>query len=216
MLTDPAAAAWVAAGEPNVDAPAPVPGRCGRCGTDGPTVTSSRIVSEKFTGFDAWPFGSRRLCVPCAWAYSSQQLTSAPALLISTTAVTEYPNRAHLTTVLTTGALPTTQAAVLPTASRRHILPSAEWGHLAIDGLVIPWTAGAAEQLADLVWLRAIAGAVLPRPWAALTRAAPPPQLLSAQPADLWARVLDVWSALQPWRNIPPLWDAARILTNPL
>ena len=51
MISDPAAAAWVAAGRPAVDAPPPVDGRCGRCGEDGPTVTSARIISEKFTGF---------------------------------------------------------------------------------------------------------------------------------------------------------------------
>lgn len=215
MLSDPAAAAWVAAGEPDVDAPPPVAGRCGRCGADGPTVTSSRIVSEKFTGFDAWPFGSRRLCVPCAWAYSSQSLTSAPALLITTTAVTEYPNRAHLAAALTAGALTTTQAAVLPTASRRHILPTAEWRHLAIDGLVIAWDSTAASRLTDLAWLRTLASTTLPRPWAALSRATPPTRLLSTQPSEHWPRILAAWAALQPWRNIPPLWDAARILTNP-
>jgi hypothetical protein len=52
-------------------------------------VTSARIISEKFTGFDAWPFGSRRLCVPCAWAYSRQP-TSQPALLITATTSTAY------------------------------------------------------------------------------------------------------------------------------
>src|SRR6185295_10995345 len=98
----PAAAAWVAAGRPAVDAPPPVDGRCGRCGEDGPTLTSARIISEKFTGFDAWPFGSRRLCVPCAWAYSRQP-TSQPSLLITDTTVTEYSSGAALADMLTVG-----------------------------------------------------------------------------------------------------------------
>ncbi|MDY6870912.1 MAG: hypothetical protein SV966_10435, partial [Actinomycetota bacterium] len=113
MLTDPAAAAWVAAGRPAVDAPAPVAGRCGRCGEDGPTVTSSRIISEKFTGFDAWPFGSRRLCVPCAWAYSRQP-TTQPPLLITPTAVEEYSTGAELTDLLAGGPLSSSRGGVRP------------------------------------------------------------------------------------------------------
>lgn len=209
MLSDPAAAAWVAAGRPAVDTPAPVDGRCGRCGEDGPTVTSARIISEKFTGFDAWPFGSRRLCVPCAWAYSRQP-TTQPALLITDTTVTEYSTGAALADVLTDGPLSVIQAVVLPTARRRHILPTAQWGHLATDGLVVPWDAAAATRLTDLAWLRTTVGAT----WPQLARSAPPPRLLRTQPAEHWPRILAAWAALQTWRTIPPLWAAARSLTN--
>jgi hypothetical protein len=209
MLSDPAAAAWVAAGRPDVDAPPPVEGRCGRCGADGPTVTSSRIISERFTAFDAWPYGSRRLCVACAWAYSRQP-TTQPALLITTTEVTEYADGAGLATMLTAGALPNTHAVILPTTRRRHILPTAQWGHLATDGLVVRWDATAASRLADLAWLRTEMGAT----WPQLSRPAPPPRLLRAQPADRWAQILAAWSHLQPLRSAPPLWAATRILTN--
>lgn len=210
MLSDPAAAAWVAAGRPAVNAPAPVDGRCGRCGQDGPTVTSARIISEKFTGYDAWPFGSRRLCVPCAWAYSGQP-TTQPSLLITNTAVTEYSAGADLADILTVGPLSTTQAVVLPTARRRHILPTAEWGHLATDGLVTLWDTTAATRLTDLVWLRATLGAT----WPQLSRGAPPTRLLKTLPGDQWSRALHAWEALQSWQAIPPLWAAARVLTNP-
>jgi hypothetical protein len=212
MLSDPAAAAWVAAGRPAVDAPPPVDGRCGRCGEDGPTVTSSRIISEKFTGFDAWPFGSRRLCVPCAWAYCRQP-TTQPALLITATTTTEYTNGAVLADVLTGGELPSTHAVVLPAAPplrRRHILPTAQWSHLATDGLVVRWDAGAASKLTDLAWLRTTVAAT----WPQLSRPAPPSRLLTAQPAEHWSRILTVWSQLDPWRAVPPLWAAARVLTT--
>jgi hypothetical protein len=208
MLSDPAAAAWVAAGRPAVDAPPPVDGRCGRCGENGPTVTSSRIISEKFTGFDAWPFGSRRLCVACAWVYSRQP-TTQPALLITTTTVTEYHDGAALADVLTVDELPNTHAVILPTARRRHILPTAQWGHLAIDGLVVRWDTSAATRLTDLAWLRATAGAT----WPQLSQPAPPARLLTAQPADRWPHILAAWSQLQPWRCVPALWAAARILS---
>lgn len=209
MLSDPAAAAWVAAGRPAVDAPSPVDGRCGRCGEDGPTVTSSRIISEKFTAFDAWPFGSRRLCVPCAWAYSTPP-TTQPALLVTQTTTIEYSNGAALANALTEGALSPSQAAILPTARRRHILPTAQWGHLATDSLVVPWDAAAATRLTDLIWLRTTVGAT----WPQLSRPAPPSRLLSAQPATHWRRILAAWTALQTWRTVPPLWAAARALTT--
>jgi hypothetical protein len=173
-------------------------------------VTSARIISEKFTGFDAWPFGSRRLCVPCAWAYSRQP-TTQPALVITDATVTEYSTGAALADVLTDGPLSVIQAVVLPTARRRHILPTAEWGHLATDGLVVPWDTAAAARLTDLAWLRTTVGAT----WPQLGRSAPPPRLLSTQPAEHWPRILAAWAALQTWRTIPPLWAAARSLTNP-
>ncbi|MBU8820996.1 hypothetical protein KL864_34615 [Mycolicibacterium goodii] len=209
MFSDPAAAAWVAAGRPAVDAPPPVDGRCGRCGEDGPTVTSSRIISEKFTGFDAWPFGTRRLCVPCAWAYSGQPREQT-AMLITTTTLTKYANGAELAPILTAGALPRTHAVVVPSRRRRHILPIAEWGHLATDGLAIPWDAAAAERLADLAWLRTTVGAT----WPQLSASAPQARLLTAQPADQWSRIVAAWASLRPWRNSTALWDTVRILTN--
>jgi hypothetical protein len=210
MLSDPAAAAWVAAGRPAVDAPPPVEGRCGRCGADGPTVTSSRIISEKFTGYDRWPYGFRRLCVACAWAYSRQP-TTQPAMLITTTTtttVTEYLNNADLAAALG-AALPHTHAVVLPVARRRHILPTADWGHLATDGLVIRWDTTAAGRLTDLGWLRNTVGAS----WPQLGRAAPPAQLLSNQPRSRWPKILAIWPQLQQWRTLPALWAAAQTLT---
>lgn len=222
MLSDPAAAAWVVAGRPAVGSPTLAEGRCGRCGTDGPVVASSRIVSDRFTGFDAWPFGSHWLCVPCAWAYSRPP-RSVPAMLITTATVTEYPDRAGLARVLTAGALPDTHAVLLPASHQRHILPSAQWGHLATDGLVVPWSAGAATRLADLIMLRPLV-----TDWvrsnsrtlrhlakqvdSVLHRQAPPFSLLTAQRREGWPRFLAAWTALQPWRTVPPLWTATQFL----
>ncbi|MCV7050847.1 hypothetical protein H7H82_09605 [Mycobacterium heidelbergense] len=209
MLSDPAAAAWVVAGRPCVHAPSPVDGRCGRCGEHGPTVSSGRIISEKFTGFEAWSFGSRRLCIPCAWAFSRQP-TTEPALLITTHSVTSYLDGAALADVLTVGELPTTHAVVLPTGRRRHILPTAQWGHLATDGLVVRWDAGAVSKLTNLTWLRTTVGAT----WPQLSRSAPPSRLLTAHPAECSSRIRTAWSLLDRWRAIPPLWAVARVLTS--
>lgn len=210
MLSDPAAAAWVAAGEPPVNAPSPTEGRCGRCGHDGPTVLSSKIISEKFTAFDSWPFGSRRLCVACAWAYSRQP-TTQPALLITVDTVTEYSHEPALAQLLMGGALPDTHAVVLPTARRKHILPTTQWGHLATDGLVIRWAAAAAAKLTDLVWLRNTVAAT----WPQLSEPSPPSRLMKHQSFDDWSRILTAWTQLQSWRATPALWSCARILSTP-
>ena len=210
LLTTPAQAAWTAAGQPDVQAPAPVEGRCGRCGTQTATVTSTHIVSEKFTGFDAWPYGSRRLCVPCAWAYSHTP-TAQQAMVITPTHATCYADGRDVTDLLTAGPLPATTAVIVPTAKRRHLLPTAQWGHVATDGLVVAWDGAAARRLTDVRWLRTDIGAT----WPQLQAPTPPPQLMRGRPPRGWEPILTAWSGLQRWRVVPPLWAAARILTNP-
>lgn len=210
LLTTPAQAAWTAAGQPDVQAPAPVEGRCGRCGTQTATVTSTHIVSEKFTGFDSWPYGSRRLCVPCAWAYSHTP-TAQQAMVITPTATTCYPDGRDVADLLTAGPLPATTAVIVPTAKRRHLLPTAQWGHVATDGLVVAWDGAAARRLTDVRWLRTDIGAT----WPQLQAPTPPPQLMRGRPPRGWEPILTAWSGLQRWRVVPPLWAAARILTHP-
>lgn len=191
-------------------------------------MTSSHIISEKFTGFDAWPFGSRRLCVPCAWAYSRSPIT-VPAMVITTDTVTEYPEGAGLAPLLSAGALPNTHAAVLPSSRRRHVLSTAEWGHLATDGLVTVWDATAASRLVNLAlirptvtaWVHTHATASMGARQIALKidrtlmQEMPPYPVLATQPRDSWAQFLAAWTSLQPWRKVEPLWAAARTLTHP-
>ncbi|OOK65272.1 hypothetical protein BZL29_7917 [Mycobacterium kansasii] len=124
--------------------------------------------------------------------------------------MTEYSTSAALADALTGGPLSTSQAAIVPTARRRHILPTAQWGHLATDNLVVPWDGAAASRLTDLIWLRSNLGAT----WTQLNHATPPSRLLRTQPATQWRRILAAWTALQTWRTVPPLWAAARALTT--
>lgn len=212
-LSDPAATAWIIAGRPSISAaPPPVPGICGRCGADGPTVTTTRLFSANFAGFDAWPYGRRRLCVPCAWAYSRKPVTALP-MLITSAAVTEYPDGRGLAATLTAGPLPPTAAAILPVRTlrkHRYLLPTAQWGHLAIDRLVLPWDTAAARRLAELSWLRHEIGAHMND----LARAAPPGRLLLAQPRSRWTRIMAGWKDLEPWRATPELWLAAREISD--
>lgn len=211
MLSDPAATAWICAGRPDIE-PAPSPDApCGRCADPGPTVPSSRIISERFTAFDTWPYGSRRLCPACAWAYSRAPRAQL-SMLITTNTVGEYPHPSDLQTALSAPqGLCTSEAAVAPVIKRRHLLPTAQWAHLATDGLVVRWDATAAARLRDLSWLRGSVGAS----WPQLGRTAPPHRLLTSQPADQWDRIITAWENLAPWRTIPPLWSAAQAITRP-
>lgn len=208
MLTDPAAAAWRAAGSPGIQVAAS--GRCGRCGADGPTTASSRIISNRFTDFDAWPYGSRRLCAVCAWAYSRRP-TAQPAMVITANAVTEYSTLTPIAELLAAGALIDTASAVVPITRRRHILPTAQWAHLATDGLVVRWDDAAAKRLQSIRMLRLDFDVT----WSELSNPAPPAKALKGRPPETWSALLAAWSELQPWRRIPPLWACARLLTAP-
>ncbi|AYE99530.1 hypothetical protein C0J29_31690 (plasmid) [Mycobacterium paragordonae] len=211
MLSDPAASAWIAAGRPVPTAPRSAQGLCGRCGSDEPTVPSNAIVSDKFTGYDAWPYGLHRLCPPCAWAYSRAPNTQ-PALHITAMSVTEHRDTAGLLPRLTAGPLSEHDAVVVPGSRRQHILPAAAWKHLATDdGVVHPWNAASAHRLGELAWLRTTIPDIS---WQALTRPVPHPRHLRARSREHRARILDSWQQLAPWRALPPLWTAARRLTN--
>jgi hypothetical protein len=186
------------------------PGRCGRCGDVGTTTASSRIISNRFTDFDTWPYGSRRLCSACAWAYSRRP-TAQPAMLITINGVTEYSTNAPIGELLATDALADTAAVVLPTSRRRHILPTAQWAHLATDGLVVRWDDSAARRLRSIRMLRLNLNVT----WPQLSNPAPPAKALKAQPPQSWPTVLAAWSDVQPWRHIPALWACARLLSSP-
>jgi hypothetical protein len=215
-LRDPAAVAWVLAGCPAIDAPAAIAGRCGRCGSEGRTVPSSRVVSEKFAAFDCWLYGLDRLCLGCAWAHSRAPNTQ-PALHITTTSVTEHVDSTELLGLLRAGPLADTAAVVVPATRRQHILPNAQWAHVATDGFVTAWDAGAAQLLTDVAWLRGLLAAAGPGAsgsWTRLSAPVPPPWLLTGQPSGQWLRILDAWEQLMPWRSLPQLWAMARRLTN--
>lgn len=215
-LGDPAAAAWLAAGRPVVDVAAETKGRCGRCGSTALTVPSSQIVSEKFASFDGWPYGLDRLCLACAWAYHRAP-NAQPALHITASTLTEHTDSTELRDVLCAGALPAGHAVIVPATRRQHILPSAQWGHLATDGFQVRWDAAAAQRLTELAWIRGLLAVTKPGAgtWTPLGAPTPPTWLLRAQPAQQWPRLLECWQQLQQLRSLPLIWAAARRLTNP-
>ncbi|WP_415677731.1 hypothetical protein [Tsukamurella hominis] len=210
MRDDPAAAAWRAAGRPALPG---VPLRvdaepCARCGDAGETARSAVIVSEQFTGFDQWPYGMRRLCTPCAWAHTAAAPTARTVGMITPTETRWLSTNAALAGELTAGPLPATAAAVLSVSRQQYVLPHAEWGRLTCDRLSIDWTADQARRLEGAAWLRELGFS-----WAALGRRQPPHPGLRQHPPALWMEIGRVWHDLAPWRPLPSLWGAARLLT---
>lgn len=149
-------------------------------------------------------------------------------MAITTAAFTEYPLGSGLAPLLAAAGLPNTHAVVLPTSRRRHILATAEWGHVATDGLVFAWDDTAAARLSAFIrirpavtaWVRSTA-ADSTEGWRisreidrTLHRPMPPYPLLAAQPQKQWSQFLADWEALQSWRSVAPLWAAARVLTT--
>jgi len=149
-------------------------------------------------------------------------------MAITATAVTEHPRGSGLAPLLAAGGLPHTHAVVLPASRRRHILATAEWGHVATDGLVIAWDDTAAARLSALLrirpavtaWVRATATDSM-NGWdisreieRTLQRPVPPYPLLATQPRAQWQQFVDDWEILQPWRALAQLWVAARVLTT--
>lgn len=148
--------------------------------------------------------------------------------MITAGSVTEHPKGIGLAALLAAGGLPNTHAVVLPASRRRHILATAEWGHLATDGLVTAWDDAAAARLAALVrirpavtaWVNSTATESM-NGWhiardidRTLMRPMPPYPLLATLPPDQWSQFVADWTALQAWRSITPLWAAAKILTT--
>lgn len=208
----PAYAAWTAAGQPTSELFADVVGEwCGCCGAGNlPLRAAYRVVSRKFTDADCWPYGSDWLCVVCAWAYTT------PALRRSVYRVHQQPaeqvprRRCELGAELAVGALAAETTVVLPVRGRRHILPTAQWGHVCTDDVCVRWDETAAALLRTLRWLRTQPG-VRARD---LESSTPPIQVLRAAGGEritVWKR----WELLEPWREQSDTWwDAAIALST--
>lgn len=210
VLDDPAAAAWAHAGQPGVPAPVQWAAEpCARCGIRGEgTVSSRRIISEQFTGYDSWPFGLRRLCVPCAWAYNVLAPRDRVVWTITPTRTVAHDRATELLPLLSAGRLPGNTAVVLSVQRNHFVLPHAAWGRLTVDRLTVDWTAHHAYLLGRVAWLRALGFS-----WVQLGEQLPPAGGLRRHPPARWVEIGDAWQQLRPWRGLPAMWAAARTVT---
>ncbi|WP_238407199.1 MULTISPECIES: hypothetical protein [unclassified Mycolicibacterium] len=134
-------------------------------------------------------------------------------MLISNTQISEFPDGSGLFEALRS-PLPHDLAAVIPIRrlrKRRHVLPTAQWAHLAMDKLVLPWDRAAASRLVDLQWIRTVTSAGFRQ----LTRPAPPVRFVTSLPPDQWDRMIEAWTNLQNWRDNPTVWAAVYEISGP-
>jgi hypothetical protein len=183
---------WVSAGVPG----APACARCGRA-TEGAGRRVRETVSRTFTGFDGWvDVAAPTMCRVCVWVYSTTALRSDLMLVTSDPPCATKLSKTRLRSVLGT-AISSTSAVVVPLRpGRKHVLPHALWGRVAVDDVALPWTEYDAERLSAVVRLRRRGFSVT-----ALARAAPAFGTLKAIPHRAWSSVFADWDRLGPWRE---------------
>lgn len=188
--------------------------RCARCAGPGPLTPVRDVVSKVFTAYDGWtrPGGSGGLCPVCAWGYATTALRSSITLVTRQPAAAAACTRERARDLLLTGALAPDRALVVPLRpGRKHLLPDARWGRIALDDAHVGWSELDARRLATVVQLReqGFGTRMLRAP-------TPPYAVLRLLPAGTWAHVLDAWSHLEPWRTDANPWlEVALHLTTP-
>ena len=207
--------AWTAAGRPippTVELPGPRLWCCCCGATDLPLVAALSVVSRKFTDAESWVYGGDWLCAACGWAYSTAELRRSVYVVDQHRPARTVVERAELGELLAAGPLPADRMAVVPVRGRRHILPTARWGHVCTDDTAVRWDDAAVALMTDLRWLRTLPGVRA----AMLTDPAPPIAVMRALPADQWPQLLAAWDALTGWRTHPGAWwDTAIALSTP-
>lgn len=201
MLTtgvlDPAATAWLASGSPDTGLETDHHGPCARCLRPSALTKSQRVISTQFTAYDTWADAAGRgLCPACTWVYRDKTLRARPHLVtrepVGLSELTLPQLRAHLS-----GPLNTNEAVSAPLrAGRRHVLPTAMWGRVGVDGTPLPWTRSDAALLDVVEQLRGWGFS-----WLAFTGHAPPWAPLSRLAPAQQAQALADWAQLAPWRD---------------
>lgn len=185
-------AAWVAAGQPTPKAG--VDGQCARCSAVGPVHRGG--VKDNAAGFDGWAHPGRdRLCAACHWGRRTPELRAANWLVTSSPELRRV-QRSDLPTLLAQPVPPDQAVAVVLRARRKHVLPAARWGHVAIDDLPARWRQREADLFATVGRLRELGASrtemLLPAASWRLVQRTPP--------AD-WPWLQQAWENLRPWRS---------------
>ena len=198
-------AAWIAAGRPQVLDPATA-GRCARCSAIGGQMVPTReVVSRVFTAFDGWADpGGPTVCPTCAWGYREPALRSGAHLVTASGPGLKRVTPAGILSILA-APLPGGAALVVPLRpGRKHLFPTAGWGRVTLDDLLLPWSAADCGRLEATTRLRDDGfGSRM------LAAAAPAWPVLRKLPRGQWPRVLADWAALTPWRQRRPWLDLA-------
>lgn len=199
-------AAWICAGQP---APHSVIGgaqdACAACAqkTDDAVAVGS-VVSKNFTDFDLWQLPSAAgVCVPCAWAYTERSLRTQPYEVSRAPSMQALSLR-DVVEVLRRPLDPDVALSVPLRPGRKHLLPSAQWGHVQIDDVSLTWTRDDAARLAAVEQLTACGVRVhqLTDPAPRWTVLAPLTRADRLEVVRQW-RQLDIWRRRQrPWLQL--------------
>lgn len=207
---DPVTVAWQAAGAPRpVDAT--TLGVCSRCGQRELLVPTKKVISDNFTAFDQWlHLEGSGLCPACTWCFRSTILRTAPHLVSHSPPDARALTRPELAVILTRPLTPDHAVTVPLRPGRKHVLPAAVWGRVAVDTTMIAWGSHDAALLPLLQDLRS--RGTTPQHLAA---PAPPWRLLQTTPAAARPALLRDWKRLEPWRARRPWLDLAILATTP-
>lgn len=211
-VSDVVDAAWVAAGRPMLEAAGVLTeadGPCARCARGGPLAPVRQVVSRSFTAASDWvhPTGAG-LCARCTWAYREPALRRCPHHLTRSPARSRPLAADQLLEVLAHPLRPD-ETITVPQGGRKHLLPSASWGRIALDDAQIPWGSADAARLQTVAALRAAGTGE-----ADLRQPTPPWPLLRRHPAGSRADLIATWSTLDPWRTRTLWLDLALIATR--
>ena len=205
-------AAWVGAGSPTPHATS-LTGDCSHCGSRDQLVAVRAVVSKQFTGFDGWANPSGRgVCPGCAWGYATAELRAGAHLVTRDPASLAPLDRASVAALLRSGPLGADSALVVPLRpGRKHLLPMATWGRVAVEDVDLGWNHQEVARLRQIDRLRALGfGSRM------LTAAAPPFQVMRTLTSEQFPQVLDAWSQLEPWRQPGNPWMALAVhVTTP-
>lgn len=196
--------AWRAVGAPS-RADIVVSGICARCGCSAELSPARAVVSKSFTGFEGWldPSG-HGLCAACCWAYSTDALRLSAHVVTADPPALTTLTRTQVGELLGRGPVGVGCAVVVPLRpGRKHLMHAAVWSRVTIDDAQLPWGARDAARLRIMAQLRDLGFGTR-----MLTGTAPPFPTLRKLPADQWARVVQMWAELDPWRISDSPWLA--------
>lgn len=179
-------------------------GECARCGEwSADAVSVSAVVSKVFTGADGWAaLHARSLCRRCAWMYTVPEGRTECWELVRRPWSARRVPRAEVVEVLIGGALGEGRAFTVPIRpGRRHLLPLARWGRIAVDDASLPWGKADAARLRFACRLRRIGV-----PAGALGGDVVPYEVVRRLPPGRVGEVLDLWSSLTEWGGTDNPW----------
>lgn len=177
---------------------------CARCRrATAATTPVGDVVSRRFTGYESWlnPQG-RGLCEVCVWAYRHPPLRREAHVIIRRPATLRTAPPAELRSVLSAPLTPDTAVTVPLTPGRKHLLPTARWGHVTADNIHLTWGTGDADRLGAMCALRAAGFSENE-----LHRPAPSYATLRDLPHEHWPGIFEQWEQLMPWRAAPAWWE---------